>query len=120
MALTLAAGLAACLAPLGVTVAMSAEDSPYSVPAKPWDEGLGKHRACLQVDQAGDAVWAHIQWRRRDHDAARKQIIVVDAKTGKRVQAVRIGGCPVTCADAIAGKVVAGGSEGAWQWPLPR
>jgi outer membrane protein assembly factor BamB len=47
-------------------------------------------------------------------------VYLIDAKTGKRVQAVRIGGCPVTCADAIAGKVVAGGSEGAWQWPLPR
>ena len=69
----------------GVHTAMSADETPYSVPATPWAEDLGKHRALVQVDAPAEAVRVHIQWRRRDADADRKQIIIVDSTTGKQV-----------------------------------
>jgi hypothetical protein len=51
-----------------------------------WDFAtLGNHRAIVHVSGNVDAAWAHIVWRRRDHDPERKDIIVVDAQTGKRV-----------------------------------
>jgi hypothetical protein len=47
-------------------------------------------------------------------------VYLLDARTGRRVQRVRVCDSPVTTVEAIGGNVVAGGSEGAWQWPLPR
>jgi len=37
------------------------------------------------VDGSAQAVWLHIDWRRRDQDADRRQIIVKDAATGEDV-----------------------------------
>jgi len=81
---------AVCISALAAAAAQEADrmvnsDVPYSVPAEPWPEGLGKHRARVQVEQAAGAVRVHIPWRRRDHDADRKQVLVVDATTGKTV-----------------------------------
>ena len=67
---------------------MSADEIKYSLPDKPWAEELGKHRARVQVDAPAEAVWLHLEWRRRDADPARKRIIVLDAATGKRVDNV--------------------------------
>jgi hypothetical protein len=61
------------------------EEIPYGVPDKPWDEARGLHRARVQVAEKTDAVWAHLPWRRRDADADKKHIIVVDAATGQEV-----------------------------------
>ncbi len=65
--------------------AMSAPELSYSVPTTPWPEAYGKHRARVQVVAPADAVRVRIAWRRRDRDAARKQILVVDAATGRPV-----------------------------------
>jgi hypothetical protein len=40
------------------------------------------------MKQLRDAVWAHILWRRRDHQAELKKFILVDAATGKQVSNV--------------------------------
>jgi len=51
-----------------------------------WDaESLGNHRAVLSVAQKADAVWAHIEWRRRDTEPEKKNIIVIEAASGKKV-----------------------------------
>ena len=51
-----------------------------------WDaDSLGNHRVVVSVDKAGDAVLATMNWRRRDLNPEEKNLIVVDAKTGKRV-----------------------------------
>lgn len=64
-----------------------AEDLKYGI--GDWDpETLGNHRAVINVPERGDAVWAHIPWRRRDASPERKQLIVVDAKTNTRVKFV--------------------------------
>lgn len=54
-----------------------------------WDsDTLGNHRAVVQAPGAGDAVWAHINWRRRDKNPESKEIILIDRQTGKRVKNV--------------------------------
>jgi len=51
-----------------------------------WDAGLyGNHRAVVQVSVKADAVWVHIPWRRRDYSPEKKNIIIIDAKTDRRM-----------------------------------
>ena len=42
----------------------------------------------MQVAAKADAVWVHIPWRRRDATPDKKEIIVIDAATNRRVQNV--------------------------------
>jgi len=68
----------------GAVVAVADADVPYGLGS--WDaDTLGNHRAVLQVAAPAGAVYARIPWRRRDTDPHRKQLIVVEAKTGGRV-----------------------------------
>lgn len=46
---------------------------------------LGNHRAVVKVTENTEAVRASIPWRRKDHDAAQKGIIIVDATTGLQI-----------------------------------
>ncbi|MGB8951593.1 MAG: glycoside hydrolase domain-containing protein, partial [Candidatus Aminicenantales bacterium] len=65
------------------------EEVPYGTGG--WNvDVLGNYRAVLQVSEKTEAVWAHIPWRRRDFHPDKKQIIVVDARTGTPVKNV----CP--------------------------
>src|SRR5574344_1487195 len=51
-----------------------------------WDaDSLGNHRVVVAVDKAADAVVANVEWRRRDIKSEDKNLIVVDAATGKRI-----------------------------------
>lgn len=51
-----------------------------------WDaDSLGNHRVVVSVEKPSDAVLATIEWRRRDLNPADKNLIVVDAATGKRI-----------------------------------
>jgi len=51
-----------------------------------WDaDSLGNHRVVVAVDKAADAVVANVEWRRRDIKPEDKNLIVVDAATGKRI-----------------------------------
>lgn len=51
-----------------------------------WDaDSLGNHRVVVAVDKPADAVLATLEWRRRDEAPEAKNLIVVDAATGKRV-----------------------------------
>lgn len=51
-----------------------------------WDaDSLGNHRVVVSVEKPSDAVLATIEWRRRDLNPEDKNLIVVDAATGKRV-----------------------------------
>jgi len=75
--------LQACLAST-----LAVDKIPYGVAPKLWDAALGHHRARVRVEQKADAVWVHIPWRRRDHDADKKHIIVIDAATGQQVKNV--------------------------------
>jgi hypothetical protein len=77
--------VAMMIALLFALAATAAEDhAAYSVGKWPPSE-LGNHRARLRVDAPADAVWAHIPWRRRDADPQDKDLVVVQAATGKRI-----------------------------------
>jgi tetratricopeptide (TPR) repeat protein len=68
----------------GAAVAIPDSDVPYGLGS--WDaDTLGNHRAVLQVGAPASAVYARIPWRRRDIDPQRRQLIVVDGRTGGRV-----------------------------------
>ena len=60
----------------------------YGVGDWPRKLDLGSHRAVVRVEEPADAVWAHIPWRRRDGSPEEKAVIVVDAKTGERLDNV--------------------------------
>lgn len=61
-----------------------AEDIPYGTGS--WDAGsYGNHRAVIMVKKKTDAVWVRIPWRRRDFNPEKKNVIIVDAKTGDKV-----------------------------------
>lgn len=67
-----------------------------------WDsDTLGNHRAVVRVSGSADAVWAHIEWRRRDKDPENKEIIIIDGKTGKRVQNVARINVTRECGDIV-------------------
>lgn len=51
-----------------------------------WDaDSLGNHRVVVSVEKPSDAVLATVEWRRRDFNPEDKNLIVVDAATGKRI-----------------------------------
>lgn len=58
---------------------------PWVVPAKPWPEELGNHRARVEVRQAAEAVRVTIPWRRRDLELEKRHILVIDAATGREI-----------------------------------
>jgi hypothetical protein len=69
---------------LGLAAVAGAQDARYGVADWP-EAGHGNHRAVIHVDQPAEAVWAHIEWRRRDRQPEAKDIHVFDAATGQRV-----------------------------------
>lgn len=61
-----------------------AEEVPFELGE--WQvEGRGNHRALVQVDEPGDAVWVRIPWRRRDPNAQEKDVRIFDAQTKERI-----------------------------------
>ena len=63
---------------------LAAQDVPYGFGQ--WEaDSFGTQRAVVVVTGAADAVWAHLEWRRRDQAPDQKDIIVIDARTGLRV-----------------------------------
>ncbi|MFW6140520.1 MAG: glycoside hydrolase domain-containing protein [Acidobacteriota bacterium] len=54
-----------------------------------WDrEKYGNHRAVCEVREKADAVFIHIPWRRRDFNPGKKEVMVIDRITEKRVMNV--------------------------------
>jgi hypothetical protein len=66
------------------------QESPYRTGT--WDADIwGNHRAVIRVQTEGGAVRVHIPWRRRDAAPEKKAVLVLDARTGKRVLNVAAG-----------------------------
>ena len=53
------------------------QKSFYSSPDTPWEEGLGNHRAILEIDAPVDAAVLDILWRRHDRYPERKKFIII-------------------------------------------
>ncbi len=79
--LTLVSGAAIGLS--AVPPNLAAEEPPREVAE--WPDGLGNHRAVIQVSEPAEAVRARIPWRRRDPDPEAKRVIVVEAASGQPV-----------------------------------
>ncbi|MGA2202629.1 MAG: glycoside hydrolase domain-containing protein [Terriglobales bacterium] len=76
---------------LALAIVASAQDKDKDVHygVGTWDaDSYGNHRAVVRVRGSGEAVWAHLPWRRRDQNPDAKEVMVVDAKTGHRVRNV--------------------------------
>ena len=67
-----------------LTSAACAAPHPYGIGSWP-EQGLGNHRVVLRVAEPADAVWAHIEWRRRDPNPEAKDVRLYDAATGERI-----------------------------------
>ncbi len=77
-----------------ITIACNAnalEKLEYRVAKTPWDEALGNHRAIVNVPEKSNAVSVAIPWRRHEREPEKRNIIVVDAKSGERVKSVSRG-----------------------------
>jgi hypothetical protein len=68
------------------STANALEKLEYRVAKTPWDEALGNHRAIVNVPHKSDAVTVAIPWRRHDREPEKRNIIVVEAKSGERVK----------------------------------
>jgi len=76
--------LAALAAGLTLTSGLGAQPVAYGIGS--WKtEGLGNHRAVVEVAAPAEAVRVHLPWRRRDLDPEKKAVLVCNA-AGDRVQ----------------------------------
>ncbi len=80
----------ACAFILTIGLSATAQSLKYVSGNNSWNpDSLGNHRAVVMVPANGPVSKAWIEWRRRD-DPAGKEVIVVDAKTNKRVLNVKV------------------------------
>jgi len=77
---------AAVILVLGSPTTEGEEGIRYGLPETPWPETMGNHRARVQVSEKAPAVWVRIPWRRRDLHPQDKNIVIVDATTGKTIR----------------------------------
>lgn len=62
-------------------------EPPFVVAPEPWPvDGLGHHRAVVQVDAVADAVRVHLPWRRRDREPEKKAVLVYDGTAKTQVK----------------------------------
>ncbi|HTJ12828.1 MAG TPA: glycoside hydrolase domain-containing protein [Dinghuibacter sp.] len=77
---------------LGAAGTAAAQVLPYGDGHNAWNpDSLGDIRAVVSCAGGGDAVLAHIPWRRRDERPEMKRVIVQEAETGRKVQEVYVG-----------------------------
>ena len=77
-----------CLLFTCLTITGSCKDPQpkYSVPATPWAESLGNHRAVLEIKEAAPVTVLDINWRRHDPNPGEKCFLIIEAATGDTVQ----------------------------------
>jgi len=70
-----------------ITSLFCLQEIPYGIGE--WNEDIyGNHCVVIRLNQEvqeAEAVWVHVPWRRRDLHPEKKEAILVDAQTGKRV-----------------------------------
>ncbi|TDE12756.1 glycoside hydrolase domain-containing protein [Dyadobacter psychrotolerans] len=73
------------------SLSVLAQEVIYKSGADQWNgDSLGNHRVVVHVAAKEDVSKAQVEWRRRDHHTD-AEIIVVDAKTNKRIPNVKVG-----------------------------
>ena len=81
----------------------------YSVPKTPWEEGLGNHRALINVPKATDVAHLILEWRRHDKNVNNHRFIIVNAQTNETVKNIYRGEvnnelCEITFGPVASGK----------------
>jgi len=61
----------------------------YSVPANPWPEHFGNHRAVVRIAHPASAVHIRLPWRRHDPDPELRHLLVVEASAGDTLANIR-------------------------------
>lgn len=75
-----------CLSIITGTAQEKAVLNPNLYGTGDWDaDSLGNHRAVVKIDNSADIIWAHVPWWRRDFHPEKKDIIIVDASSGKKI-----------------------------------
>ena len=68
-----------------VTAFLYGDDIKYGI--GDWDaDKFGNHRIVVQVDDVSKAALVKVQWRRRDLEPEKKDVIIIEAATGKEVE----------------------------------
>ena len=57
----------------------------YSIALSPWEEGLGNHRAVIEISKKAEAVNLNFNWRRHDNNPEERQFLIINAKTGDTI-----------------------------------
>lgn len=61
----------------------------YAVADSVWEEGLGNHRAVLNVPEPSEAVKVSFEWRRHDNYVDSVMFLVVNAQTGDTIPNIK-------------------------------
>lgn len=78
--------LAVCVVALtGLASGQCRADSDVTRGVGAWSREMGDMRARVRVTAKSDAVLAHVPWRRHDPAPQDKEVVVVDAATGKQI-----------------------------------
>ncbi|MBK8882106.1 MAG: hypothetical protein IPN67_06850 [Bacteroidales bacterium] len=67
------------------TISGNQIEIPYSVPAKPWPESFGNHRAVLHISNPSEVVTLDILWRRHDPDPDTRRFLIINASSGDTI-----------------------------------
>jgi hypothetical protein len=70
---------------------VSGQSFEYEVAPEAWAEDFGSHRAVVDVQSVGQAIFVRMPWRRRDRDVEKKGVVVVHLETGRRVSVLAYG-----------------------------
>jgi hypothetical protein len=74
------------LALLGLSTVTQAQEVQHSIALRPWQAGMGNHRAVLQIEAPANAVRFRVTWRLHDQLPDKKRFLIVNAKTGDTIQ----------------------------------
>lgn len=82
----------------------------YSVPDKPWGEGMGNHRAVIEVKSPAEAVELRLDWRRGDDASNQKRFLIINAQTGDTIPNVQKLQVNNESCDIVFGPVIKAGT----------
>lgn len=69
-----------------ISFQLKAQELPYPPQPDKWNaDSLGNHRAIITIGGKGAIAKAKVVWRRQDSNPEKKELILVDATTGKQV-----------------------------------
>lgn len=92
-----------------VSASYSQEEYQYSIPPVAWSEGLGNHRAVIEIGEDKEVAHLNLVWRRHDKDVSQRRFILVRVDNNQKVlniyrQVVNNERCEIFFGPVTAGK----------------